>query len=470
MKKKYICLAIAIMAVLLMAANTALAASDDSMRIIAQGTGMDDAFDTAFKEIAKGFVKLSRLLGICMTGAGVIMYFIGLEQFPKMAFNWMMGIGIAMNFGSILAATGLEHMAAGAVSGGSQVLAPFPVDLKQGGSGQLDVLSSMFIYIKEKVVLPGARAVIPISLRILLILTIIQASYDVSTKLISGDKIKYLMSVIVKFGMIVFLEKNWFDGLNLMGSLSHGFESLGYTMSSAGLDLKPDSIVNNAIVIFEHFNFGENMSLTSPGLTIINVLGAIAIVILLFLTAIEMFMARVEFYIMAMLVMPLIPFMITSKFSFLSDKAIGLMFNLAIKVCAIAFMTGMMVPFLNAYIQEMKQVDDLFGATGIVLQMVLASLLMYLLTKHISSIVSGLLSGQPSLGGSMMTEQANKAVAAGMMAAGNVAGAKANAGGALKRGFLTEIAKAAAANYTPYKHYKAGRNQVDNQVIKNMKK
>ena len=176
--------------------------------------------------------------------------------------------------------------------------------------------------------------------------------------------------------------------------------------------------------------------------------------ILLFLTAIEMFMARVEFYIMAMMVMPLIPFMITSKFSFLSDKAIGLMINLAIKVCTIAFMTGMMVPFFNSYIEEMKQVQDMYEATGVTLQLLLAALLMYLLTKNISGIVSGLLNGTPNLGGSMMTAQLGKAAstAAGtaMAATGNVAGAAmvAKGGGGFKGG-LASIGKSAVINGTP---------------------
>ena len=44
---------------------------------------------------------------------------------------------------------------------------------------------------------------------------------------------------------------------------------------------------------------------------------------LLLVTAVDMFMARMEFYLMAMMVMPLLPFMITSKFSFLSDRDYG---------------------------------------------------------------------------------------------------------------------------------------------------
>ena len=152
---------------------------------------------------------------------------------------------------------------------------------------------------------------------------------------------------------------------------------------------------------------------------------------------------------MAMMVMPLLPFMITSKFSFLSDKAIGLMLNLAIKVCTIACMTGIMVPFFDAYIKDLQQAEGVGDSLVIMLQVFLASLLMYLLTKNISNIVSGLLSGQPSLGGSMMTAQLKNTVNKGAAAAGHVAAARDEAGGVLKPGFLANIAKDAAINGTP---------------------
>lgn len=425
--------------------GTALAASDDSMRLIDQGTGMDTAFDNTLKDLAKGFVLLSRIIGVCMTGAGILMYFIGLEQFPKMAFNWILGIGLAMNFGSVLMAIGVDQMIA-ASGGGAHTVPPLQVDLKQGADGPTDILSQTFNYIKDQVVLPGSRAVLPIALKLLVILTIIQASYDVAFKLISGDKIKYLISVVVKFCIIVFIEQNWLDGMNLMGALSHGFEALGYAMSNAGLDLSPDSIVNNGMIIFNMFWPTENDSIGIAGAKLVITILTVG---LLLVTAVDMFMARMEFYLMAMMVMPLLPFMITSKFSFLSDKAIGLMLNLAIKVCTIACMTGIMVPFFNAYIKDLQQAEGVGDSLVIMLQVFLASLLMYLLTKNISNIVSGLLSGQPSLGGSMMTAQlkntAKNAVDAGASVATGGASFAGRAGAAYRnnakfgKGMLRDI-------------------------------
>lgn len=109
--------------------------------------------------------------------------------------------------------------------------------------------------------------------------------------------------------------------------------------------------------------------------------------------------------IMALLVMPLLPWMITSKFSFLSEKAIGLMFNLSIKVCAIAFMSTMAGPFLLSITKKFGEAKGVMPNLAIILQVLFAALVLYMLTKKISEIVSGLLSGNPALGGSMMTAQ-----------------------------------------------------------------
>ena len=439
-------------------ADTSIALAAESADINTQilqnnKVGAGTKFDETLMELAQGFIAISRIVGISMTATGFIMWVWGLESFPKMAFNWILGIGLALNFGALLVGTGIESHIHSLSAGTIGQTEAFKVDIKTETEGSWDFMSNFMKYYLDNIIKPGAARIIPISLNLLLALTIIQGSYEVAFKLISGDKIKYMFTIIVKAGLIIVLEENWIGGLGLMDALSQGFQSMGYTMANSGVDVQPDSIVNNAIKIFSFLNIGENASYTSIGLTIVNVIAVIASFILLALTAIEMFMARIEFYTMALLVMPLLPFMITSKFSFLSDKAIGLVINLAIKVCAISFITAIIVPFLDSYREKFEAVEGIWESTGVILQMVLACLILYKLTKSISSIVQGLMSGSPSLGGSMMTDQlkstASAAGGAALAATGNVAGAKAAAGGFAKKGFLANIAKSAAINGTP---------------------
>jgi len=63
-----------------------------------------------------------------------------------------------------------------------------------------------------------------------------------------------------------------------------------------------------------------------------------------------------------------------------------------------SFITAIIVPFLDSYREKFEAVEGIWESTGVILQMVLACLILYKLTKSISNIVQGLMSGSPSLG------------------------------------------------------------------------
>ena len=153
-------------------------------------------------------------------------------------------------------------------------------------------------------------------------------------------------------------------------------------------------------------------------------------------------MARIEFYTMALLTMPLLAFGVSKKFSFLSDKTIGAMFNLGIKLAVISFLTGAICPMLNTFTESFNS-NGTKGIPGgdlrVCLVMLITVLIIYLLTKKIPQLVSGLLSGQPQLGGSQMTQMAASAARTAGAAAGVVRGASmaAKAGGAQGIGQMT---------------------------------
>ena len=150
---------------------------------------------------------------------------------------------------------------------------------------------------------------------------------------------------------------------------------------------------------------------------------------------------------------PLLPFMITSKFSFLSDKAIGAMFNLAIKVMAIAFMTTIIEPFLNGFAQKVAGTKDAWEQVGIIFQVLLCALILYILVRKISELASGLLNGQPSIGGSSMTST--------MRGAAVLAKAAGHSGaGGLTVGTLAQIGKAAMRYNPAVRGYRAGMRNI----------
>ena len=208
------------------------------------------------------------------------------------------------------------------------------------------------------------------------------------------------MSVIIKMGIFMFLMMNWID---LMGALGQGFQQIGFLAGGAGADgadLKPDSIYKNGFEIFT--TFWEKSSFKSIGLVLLNLVGLLTVVIAMILTSIEMFMARIEFYTMALITIPLLPFIMLNKFAFLAEKAIGGMFNLAIKLSVISFISAMAIPFMNTFQTKMAAAKDPWTQPALLFQAVLATLVIYFLTKKIPELVTSLLNGQPNLNGAGM--------------------------------------------------------------------
>lgn len=95
------------------------------------------------------------------------------------------------------------------------------------------------------------------------------------------------------------------------------------------------------------------------------------------------------------LALPCLSFETMNKFIVLTEKAIGAMFNLALKVCVIAFLSAAANPFIKGFADKIIKADNPAEDLALLFQAVLASLLILLLVKKIPQLVSGLLSGQP---------------------------------------------------------------------------
>ena len=334
----------------------------------------------------------------------------------------------------------------------------------------MDILSGFMDSYLNGVIKPGSQAILSPCLKLLLILTILEVGWEMSFKLISGDKVKYLMSVIIKMGIFMFLMMNWID---LMGALGQGFQQIGFLAGGAGgdgADLKPDSIYKNGFEIFT--TFWKNSSFKSIGLVLLNLVGLLTVVIAMILTSIEMFMARIEFYTMALITIPLLPFIMLNKFAFLAEKAIGGMFNLAIKLSVISFISAMAIPFMMTFQTKMAAAKDPWTQPALLFQAVLAALVIYMLTKKIPELVTSLLNGQPNLNGAGMMDMAkgaaNTAATAAATAAGGVGavkGASALASAAGKggvKGTLAELGKSKLMSTAPVARYRQAIENMDN--------
>ena len=488
MRTGRILLAFSVLAIILLQAmGVGLAAGNGSEEIIAHGTGLGGEFDTNLTLLAKGAVKAMHIILIVMTAIAGMMIVFGLEDGKKFIWQVMLGAGLALNFGAFLLDTGVWSMADQGAQ--SAVVEPFKPKIIEGsdtgGAAQVDqvtILGDFVNHYRDKVITPGAGNITPYCLRLLVILTVVQATWELTMKFMTGDKMQYLISMTLKMGFFMFLMMNW---IKFMRALMEGFQSLGTkaggSSMAAGGDLISEAANSIVQVCFKMYaaiyspmaSDGSTSAwrvmktitaLQNPGLQIIVIIVLAVLVYCLFMVALEITMAYIEFYTMALLTIPCLSFGTMSKFSFLTEKAIGCMFNCALKVCVIAFIAIFSKDYLTSLSDELAKSKEPSQDLALLLQVLLASFLIYLLTKKIPQLVSGLISGSPQLSGSDMTGAlksaagtaasvaATAAGGAGTLQAASVAARAAGQGGL--RGTLTQLARNTAMSHGPMKHYR----------------
>ena len=494
MRTGQIMLAFSVLAIILLQATGVGLAGDPatmkngSEEIIAHGTGLGGNFDTNLTLLAKGAVKAMHVILIVMTAIAGMMIVFGLEDGKKFLWQVMLGAGLAFNFGAFMLDTGVWSMADQTPS--SAVVEPFKPKIVEGsddakGAAQVDqvtILGDFVNHYRDKVITPGAGNITPYCLRLLVILTIVQATWELTMKFMTGDKMQYLISMTLKMGFFMFLMMNW---IKFMRALMEGFQSLGTKAGgsslAAGGDLISDEANSIVQVCFKMYaaiyspiaSDGSTSawrvvktvaSLSNPGLQVIIIIILAVLVYCLFMVALEITMAYIEFYTMALLTIPCLSFGTMGKFSFLTEKAIGCMFNCALKVCVIAFIAVFSKQYLNSLSDELAKSKDPSQDLALLLQVLLASFLIYMLTKKIPQLVSGLLNGSPQLSGSDMTgalkSAGDSAMSAATMATGTYgkyqaakAAAQAAGGGGL-RGTLTQLARNSAMSTKPVRSYR----------------
>ena len=393
-------LLVVLAAALLTDASVALAAELDA-NVLSGGDGM---FNSNLKDFLSGMTVAAQIISTIMVALGGLMVATGQESGMKTVWNIMLGAGLAINIGSVLAGlyTPVDYGA------GSRP----DFHIKVDSSGIDSILAFPQIY--HEYTLNGANAMIGPASKLLLVFTAISASIKISLDLISGDKVRYLVELLLQTGAYFFLILNWYGnhGLNIMGSLASGFEQLGYAAGGAGENLVSNNILGNMYTIIMEFFSKVSFDALSPLASLTSLILMLIIACLLALTGLEMFMARIEFWTLAMVTIPLVPFAAFPQTRFLFESALNCMINCAIKVCVIAFLTAMSADVLTDYVDTFtnaKDGSDLMGNFPLYIQALLVSFLLYLVVKKIPDLVTGLLSGRPNLGGSSMKEMAGRA-------------------------------------------------------------
>ena len=436
-------MALMLVVFLLADSSTALAAGFSSDIGLKAGDG---SFQNNLTSITNVMFAVARIISTIMIALAGLMIAFNVESANKTTWNIILGIGLALNFGTVLMSAYGGYVGMGGDQATFEYKMHVDADKDSKWYDFLQPFTRTYIdYTKS-----GAVAIMPVAGKLLIVLTAISASIKISLDLISGDKMKFLVQTLLETGLYLFLILNWYGhGIDIMGSLCNGFESIGYHAGgyTSADGVRGNSLIENAVSMFST-GYGaaqESFSIWSPISGLFTILCLVIMFILLLLAGMELLMAKIEFFTMSMITIPLIPFVALPQTKFLFERALGAMFNLAIKVSIIAFLAAMSSKILTDYCNEFKKIatdgsnGGIIGNMPVLIQMVVVSFLLYLLIKKIPALVQGLLSGSPSLSSASMTQTAKNvtstAVATGAAAASGGASVAANMAKAASTGY-----------------------------------
>ncbi|HET9831192.1 MAG TPA: P-type conjugative transfer protein TrbL [Vicinamibacterales bacterium] len=277
------------------------------------------------------------------------------------------------------------------------------------------------------------------------------------------DAVKGLIQKLLLIGVFFFFIQQW---QMVTTTTMQSFARAG--AAAGGASTSPGSLALNdpSSIVAEGLNAIQPLSdkvdeLTSGTWTALKNLGTImqiglamiGILFSFFLLGIQCFLVYLEFYIVAILSLILLPCGVFRHTSFLAEKAFGAVLAHGIKLMVLAFVIAIAQPVLQ---QITVPADFSMRDAWCTL---LAAMTICFLAWHAPGVAAGLLAGSPSLsaghatGAALETGGAVVLGAAGIAAAGRAAasgvGATVQAASALKTGAGAGAARAAEAGAGP---------------------
>ena len=384
------------MKILLLLTGTLLAVSSPAL---AAGAG-DIAWNAPLEGLAGNLqhTVVPYVLDIMIAATGLMILF-GEQNRYKPMLNIVLGCSLAAQAGLFLQSLGFGELLNPTIA--SAPAPPMPHITITNDLGSFDLLSGFMNHFIQ-VIKAGSNVVMGYALKLAGLLIIIDWSISLSLGLVREDKIRFLLMQMLKIGFFVFLIKNWVDGTyGIAHMLVASFEKIGFLASGASTIYLPDSIVVNGINTFTAvWKTVSKLGMGSISVILADVILALTVIFTTFITAIEMFMARIEFWTIALITLPLLPFGLNKHTSFLAEKAIGAIFSLGIKVSVISFLTAVACPLMAAFAEQIKTQAESSSSPlelSLLLQMMLASLMLCVLVHKIPNLAQGLISGSPSL-------------------------------------------------------------------------
>ena len=484
--------------------SKSMTASDFSDKVIDFGKDINEgtSFQTEFQKIFLGMNTVFRSIITILTVAAGAMIAFGIEDGKKTVWQFMLGIGLAYNFGvflfEVFGNTGILMSVDDIAAAHKGTSAAAEILKNANENGNDDILSEIMAVYSGTIINNGMPVLQAIALRMTIALAALEGGYKIAMDLYSGDKVKFMLTYVFKAGFYCFLIMEW---LNIGQALSGFFQSAGFlaagesgfsTVNPASADadttFRPDSIWHNATAFLMLALTGKKAGDSDPGFgfwdaakeagilslaggvltaatggvgallgPVVVILFVLFIVGLMFFISVEMFVARIEFYTMLMLSVVFLPFGVTERLAFLSNSAISLMFNSGAKMMVISFLQVMIAKILSSYLLKLKVNPFDPSNLAVLCQLAIMCVFFAYITKKIPDLVASFLNGSPALSGGGMMQQASSMARTAGTVVGAAAGAHAVASGQVAAAGGSGLSgKMSALAKTPFVMGKAG--------------
>ncbi|HTX51690.1 MAG TPA: P-type conjugative transfer protein TrbL [Caulobacteraceae bacterium] len=288
--------------------------------------------------------------------------------------------------------------------------------------------------------------------------TLVVISIAVTAVLWAIDENHNVMASLVRkvllVGFFAWLVTQWHS---LSTTVVNGFAALGLKAGGGGMDVStfttsPSKIVMAGINVIS--GLLQYVLKIAPGpieffnhidVVLMAIVAAIGILIAFVILAVEIVVTIIEFHIVTLVAFVTVPFGVLSQTSFMSERAIGYVVSVGIKLMALAIVVSLGTTIFNTYTVSSEP------GIGEDVGLLLAAVLMVMLSLKIPAIAGALISGGPQLsaggavmgaagvaagvaGGALAARALGGAIAGGWAAGGGEVAAARNASGAIPAG------------------------------------
>ena len=282
--------------------------------------------------------------------------------------------------------------------------------------------------------------------------TLVIISVAITAILWAIDENQNVLAALVRktllVGFFYWLLTNWHT---LSETVVSGFATLGLKASGSGMSVSdflnnPSKTILQSLTVVQalldychhlapnFFAFFANLETI-----LIALIAALGVLIAFILLGIEIAVTVIEFHIVTLVALVTVPFGVLTQTSFMSERAIGYVVSVGLKVMALAIVVGIGTNLFSSY--TVSAAPDIYEDCGLLL----SALVLLMLALKIPAIASALISGGPQLSsGSALAGAAGLAAGvAGVGLAGRAAGAAISGGWA--HGGKLAAAKAASS-------------------------